>query len=129
MPRRRTYTDDEIEEALHRAHGLISVAARMLSKTGQKISRQGLEKVIMRSERLKQVCEDEDATLLDFTENKLYELIKAGDKTSIIFFLKCKGKARGYVERQEMTGADGTPLSGDPKLIEIEFVPSNKGDG
>lgn len=123
--RQRTYTDDEIEEALRKAHGLISVAARILSKTGAKISRQGLEKVIFKSERLKQVCEDEDASLLDFTENKLFELIKTGDKTAILFYLKCKGKARGYIERQELTGMDGKPLTGDkavPLEVEIKVV-------
>jgi hypothetical protein len=37
---------------------------------------------------------------LDFVESKLYQLIKEGDKTSIIFYLKCKGKERGYIDRQ-----------------------------
>lgn len=119
MPRPRLYTDDEIEEALQKAHGLISVAARILSKTGRKISRQGLQKFIDKSERLKQVCEEEDANLLDFAENKLFELIKTGDKTAILFFLKCKGKARGYIERQEMTGANGQPITGD-KAVPLE---------
>lgn len=125
MPRRRSYTDDEIEEALQKAHGLVSVAARILSKTGKRITRQGIENFISKSERLKQVCEEEDANLLDFAENKLFELIKTGDKTAILFYLKCKGKGRGYVERQEFTGRDGAPLQNgkmEPVDIKIKIV-------
>lgn len=38
---------------------------------------------------------------LDFAESKLHEQIFEGSVPSIIFYLKTKGKARGYVERQE----------------------------
>jgi hypothetical protein len=48
---------------------------------------------------------------LDYTESQLKKNIKAGKEASIFFHLKCKGKARGWVERQEVTGADGVPLN------------------
>jgi hypothetical protein len=35
-------------------------------------------------------------TALDFVESKLYESIKKGAPASIIFYLKTKGKSRGY---------------------------------
>ena len=43
-----------------------------------------------------------DDAMIDFAESKLYENIKTQDTTSILFYLKCKGKKRGYVERQEV---------------------------
>jgi len=52
---------------------------------------------------------------LDFAESALHRQIKEGNTTATIFFLKTKGKKRGYIERQELTGAEGKPLSGQSK--------------
>jgi len=39
---------------------------------------------------------------LDFAESCLKKLMKEGNVTAIIFFLKTKGKIRGYIERTEL---------------------------
>lgn len=39
---------------------------------------------------------------LDFAESQLHKKIKEGDTTSIIFYLKTKGKSRGYIEKTEV---------------------------
>lgn len=52
-------------------------------------------------------------SMIDFTESKLYGRINADDTTAMIFTLKCKGKHRGWVERTEITGADGAPIQID----------------
>ncbi len=40
-------------------------------------------------------------SLIDYAESMLMSNIKDGKETSIIFYLKTKGKERGYVERVE----------------------------
>lgn len=64
---------------------------------------------------------------IDYVESKLFELIdgpvrtvmtEAGPAdikdpphpTAVIFFLKTRAKHRGYVERQEISGPDNTPV-------------------
>jgi len=44
---------------------------------------------------------DIENVALDFAESKLHTLIKNNDTTAIIFYLKTRGKGRGYIERSE----------------------------
>jgi hypothetical protein len=46
----------------------------------------------------------------DFIETALMRKIREGDTAAIIFASKTQLKDRGYIERQELTGADGDKL-------------------
>jgi hypothetical protein len=59
---------------------------------------------------------------LDFAESNLHKQIKDGNTSATIFYLKTKGKRRGYVERQEITGIEGT------RLFEVEILKNDKED-
>jgi len=48
---------------------------------------------------------------LDFAESKLFGQIQSDNTTAIIFYLKCKGKGRGYIERQELDLGVGTKVT------------------
>jgi hypothetical protein len=54
---------------------------------------------------------------LDFAESALLKNIKEGNTTAIIFYLKTKGRGRGYIERQEI---DHT-TKGQPIVQEIDY--------
>lgn len=47
-----------------------------------------------------------DDVVLDFAESKLHQSINNGSDTATIFFLKTKGKKRGYIEKQEITNTN-----------------------
>lgn len=49
--------------------------------------------------------------ILDNAEQHLQDAINDGNLTASIFFLKCKGKERGYIEREEARKVDTRPLS------------------
>lgn len=54
--------------------------------------------------------DNECESMVDVAESKLFENIKDNDNTAIIFYLKTKGKHRGYIERSELAVADGKGL-------------------
>lgn len=58
---------------------------------------------------------------IDFAESQLHKQISKGNPTSTIFYLKTKGKSRGYVERQEIQH------EGDAGL-RIEIIDGNTSD-
>lgn len=57
--------------------------------------------------------EEVEESLIDKAEGKLLKLINADNLTAIIFFLKCKAKHRGYVEKLEQTHEHGGTISLD----------------
>lgn len=50
----------------------------------------------------RQAVEEIGEVALDFAESKLHKSIEAGSDTATIFYLKTKGKKRGYIERSEI---------------------------
>ena len=65
--------------------------------------------------QIKEAIQEAKESMLDFTENKLFTQIKEGNLTAIIFYLKTQGKARGYIEKQEIGNPEG-------ESFKIEYV-------
>lgn len=99
------FTADEMIEAIRKNNGILTKAAQALG-----CNRQTVANYIERYATVKAAYEEANETNIDFVESKLMQNISAGDTTAIIFFLKTKAKNRGYVERQEITGADGDAI-------------------
>ena len=95
----------KIEEALRQSGGIYTMAARKLGVTAYMVTA-----CVERSPTLKAACKDIEDRLLDFTEGQLQAKIHEGSMAAITFYLRTKGKSRGYVERGEVTGAGGGPL-------------------
>jgi len=95
------FQKSDIKKAIQGSGGYISEIARRL-----KCDWHTADKYIKEFELTEDlIIEDERAT--DRAEIKLMEAIEDGEIAAIIFRLKTKGKKRGYVERQEVTGAGG----------------------
>lgn len=45
--------------------------------------------------------EEKEESIIDYAESKLVEHIQNDDIQALIFFLRTKGKKRGYVEKTE----------------------------
>lgn len=66
---------------------------------------------------LQTLLDDESEALVDTAEVMLASAVASGDIRAITFTLATKGKARGYSQRTEITGADGGALVIAPDVL------------
>ncbi len=84
-------------EALEKSLGIVTTACKTVG-----ISRQTHYDWMQQDELYKAAVEGIADIALDFAESKLHASIANGSDTATIFYLKTKGKKRGYIERQEI---------------------------
>ena len=101
-PSKPRITKDKVQRAIVKSKGLLSFASQLLG-----CNRSTIYDYLEKWPDLKQTVADQREGLVDIAESRLLGNIDKGDTTAIIFFLKTQGRARGYVERQEVTGKDG----------------------
>jgi len=106
-----------VEDALRQAGGILSTAAKILETAYGSCTPRTVRNYVKRHPRLAEVIEETVELNLDTAESQLMSLIANGNLGAVIFYLKTKGKARGYVERVEATGSGGGPIK-----IDIETV-------
>jgi hypothetical protein len=104
-----TKTDTKKEamlEALERSLGIVTTACNAVG-----INRSTHYDWLKKDSEYRDKVKAIEGRTLDFAESHLHKLIKEGNPAATIFFLKTKGKGRGYVERQEIEVAEKKPLS------------------
>lgn len=106
MTKNGKFTADEMIDAIVEAEGNLAEAARRLH-----CSRTTIYSYIEKYATVKAAYNDINESTIDFVEGKLLSEIRKGNITAIIFFLKTKAKHRGYIERQEVSGADGREIT------------------
>ena len=118
MPKPQTYSVTQVVDALHSSAGLMAPAAKRLGCTRQTINNYAR---IYPTVKLAIANARED--ILDLAESKLFTAINSGEAWAICFFLKTKGKVRGYVERTESDiTTNGEAIKSSPifQVVNIE---------
>lgn len=104
-------------EALEKCLGIVSDAAKVAG-----IDRTTHYRWLNDDPEYKAAVEELDNVSLDFAESCLFKQMKEGNAASIIFFLKTKGRGRGYIERANVDHTtNGEPIRG----FEISIVDSS----
>lgn len=91
--------------ALERSLGVVSEACK---KAG--IGRTTFYEWCRQDKEFKEAVNDVEAVALDFAESQLFKNIAAGKEASLIFYLKTKGRKRGYCEKTDDTHAPPPPI-------------------
>lgn len=84
-------------QALEKSLGVVTSACKAVG-----INRSTHYEWLKTDEEYKAAVEDVENIALDFAESQLHKQIKDGNTAGTIFYLKTKGKKRGYVERTEV---------------------------
>lgn len=114
-------TDKQIKKAIDNSMGNVSTIANRLG-----VSWHTAKKNINKDQELVQYYENELESKIDVVENELFTKILDGDVTAMIFFLKTKGRNRGYIEAQHEVALARLELEKIKLTLEIEQIKSNK---
>lgn len=90
-------TKKSLLEALEKSLGIVTTACKTVG-----VSRETYYRYLKEDDEFKQAVEDIEAVALDFAESQLHKQIMSGSVPATIFYLKTKGKNRGYIERSEI---------------------------
>ena len=105
-------------QALEQQLGIITAAAKQAG-----IDRKTHYRWLESDPEYKEAAEAIPEIVLDFAENSLYKQIKEGNVAATIFFLKTRGKERGYIERVQQED-----VTAKPKQLVIVREPRKSGD-
>jgi len=103
---------ESILKALESSLGVVTVACKSAG-----IPRSTYYKWLKEDEDFAKAVKDIENIALDFAESQLHTQMKDGNTSATIFYLKTKGKKRGYVERSELDLSSGD----DPVKINVNI--------
>lgn len=96
MAKTEQYTAEQVSQAIIKSHGILTGAAQALGCT-----RQTVDNYIKKYKTVRDAYAQATEITLDFVETEFLKKIRSGDTTAMIFYLKTRGKHRGYIERVE----------------------------
>jgi|TARA_R100001163_G_scaffold40037_1_gene30372 hypothetical protein len=93
-------------DALEKSLGVVTTACKTAN-----VGRTTYYEWLKTDEDFKHQVESIQDIALDFAESQLHKQIGDGSTAATIFYLKTKGKNRGYVERQEIDLTEAKPFT------------------
>jgi|TARA_R100000084_G_C4652093_1_gene150427 hypothetical protein len=117
MDESRHIKKESILKALESSLGVVTVACKSVN-----VPRSTFYKWLKEDEEFAKQVRDIENIALDFAESQLHSQIKDGSTSATIFYLKTKGKRRGYIERQEMDiSSDNEPIKINVNIDGVEY--------
>jgi len=110
----RTKKKSAVLTSYEKSFGNISVTCKTVG-----ISRETFYRWLKEDPKFKAKIEEVDESNIDFAETTLLKNIREGKETSLIFYLKTKGKKRGYIETVDSN------VTVNPFLELMKFATSN----
>lgn len=105
----------QLIDALERSLGIVTPACKEVG-----VSRETFYRYCREDEDFKKAVDEINNIQGDFVENQLFKKIKEGSERSILFYMKYKGRTRGYHNMIDITASEPikivyTPPTDEPK--------------
>ena len=96
-------TKEQLLQAIEGSQGLVSKIQRKLEAIlGEKISWDTTEKWIHKWEETETAVKNEKESMLDIAENNIFKEMVNGDTATSKWYLRMKGKERGYEDTAKL---------------------------
>ena len=102
MDKSRHIKKESLLKALEKSLGIVTVACKNAD-----VPRSTYYKWIKEDDQFAKEVKDIENIALDFAESQLHKQIGSDNTSATIFYLKTKGKRRGYIERSELDLTSG----------------------
>ncbi len=117
MDKSRHIKKEAMLQALENSLGVVTVACKQTDTP-----RSTYYKWLKEDEEFTKAVKEIENIALDFGESQLHSQMKDGNTSATIFFLKTKGKKRGYIERQELDLSSGDePIKININIDGVEY--------
>ena len=117
MDESRHIKKESILEALEKSLGVVTMACKSAD-----VPRSTYYKWLKEDDEFAKAVKDIENIALDFGESQLHKQIGDGNTSATIFFLKTKGKKRGYIERSELDLTSGDePIKINVNIKGVEY--------
>ena len=112
MAKKLNVTKEQLLEAIEGSQGLVSkIQRKLMAAIGEKISWDAVDRLVHKYPEAEEAVKAEKEAMLDIAENNIFKEIVSGDTKTSKWYLRMKGKERGYVETQEVQLAKADPLN------------------
>ena len=123
MAKKLNVTKEQLLEAIEGSQGLVSkIQRKLMAAIGEKISWDTTEKWIHKWEEAETAVKNEKEAMLDIAENNIFKDMVNGDTATSKWYLRMKGKERGYEDTPTIQMASDDPIkidiSGEPMSAE-----------
>jgi hypothetical protein len=113
------HTPDEVIAVIPGSAGIKTTIAKRLG-----VSRWTVDNYLRRWKAVQLAYDEECESVIDLAESVVIKSFQSGETSDARWYLSRKGRHRGYVERQEVTGENGGAL-----VIEMTWGDNADGNG
>ena len=112
MAKKLNVTKEQLLEAIEGSQGLVSkIQRKLMAAIGEKISWDAVDRLVHKYPAAEDAVKAEKEAMLDIAENNIFKDMVNGDTATSKWYLRMKGKERGYEDTPVIKLDNEDPLN------------------